>query len=42
LFKELKQASTKITKAFSKELNDWVEIESALLKSVVRSGAIGR
>ena len=42
LFKEWKTVSGKITRGFSKELNEWVEVESALLKSVVRSGAIGR
>ena len=42
LFKEWEQMSAKVTKGFSKELNDWVEVESSLLKSVVRSGAIGR
>ena len=42
LFKEWKTVSGKVTRGFSKELNEWVEVESALLKSVVRSGAIGR
>lgn len=41
LFKEW-EISADITKVFSKELNNWVEVESALLKPVVRSGAIGR
>ena len=43
LFKELQQGKRKdITKVFSKELDEFVEIESGILKPVVRSGSIHR
>lgn len=42
LFKEWESISLKTTRGFSKELQEWVELESAVLKPVVRSGAIGR
>jgi SAM-dependent methyltransferase len=43
VFKEFKEGrSKKATKVFSKEQGEWVTIESAILKRVVRSGDIGR
>ena len=41
LFKEFKPALRGIVSVVSKELGDWVQIEAAVLKSVVRSGDIG-
>jgi len=43
LFKDFEQGKKKgNTKVLSPELNEWVEIESGLLKPVVRSGSINR
>jgi hypothetical protein len=42
LFKDSDKSKREFTKVFSKELDRDVEIESALLKPVVRSGEIGR
>jgi type I restriction-modification system DNA methylase subunit len=42
LFKDTKKSKKETTRVFSKELDREVEIESALLKPVVRSGDIGR
>jgi adenine-specific DNA-methyltransferase len=42
LFKDCQKGSGRRTKAFSKELNKPVVVESALLKPVIRSGEIGR
>jgi type I restriction-modification system DNA methylase subunit len=43
LFKEFRSEKTKrVTRVLSQELNDWVELESAILKPVIRSGSIGR
>ncbi|MBU6410347.1 MAG: Eco57I restriction-modification methylase domain-containing protein, partial [Verrucomicrobia bacterium] len=42
LFKDTKKSDKMLTRVLSKELNREVELESALLKPVVRSGEIGR
>ena len=42
LFKQIRNETPNTIEVFSKELNEWVLIESALLKNVVRSGSIGR
>ncbi len=43
LFKEFKSGKSKsLIDVFSKEQNDWVTLESDILKHVVRSGDIGR
>jgi len=42
LFKDTEKSKKEFTRVFSKELDREVEIESALLKPVVRSGEIGR
>jgi hypothetical protein len=42
LFKDCRKGPRRITKAFSKELNKQVVVESTLLKPVIRSGEIGR
>ena len=42
LFKEYERTSAGTTKVYSKELKQDVELESRLLKPVVRSGSIGR
>jgi len=42
LFKESQRAPGRLTRVYSKELSDLVEIESELLKPVIRSGCIGR
>jgi adenine-specific DNA-methyltransferase len=42
LFKDCRLSSRKLTTVRSKELDEDVEIESALLKPVVRSGELGR
>ena len=42
LFKESRPAKRGRTEVFSKELGEWVVVESALLKPVVRSGSIKR
>jgi type I restriction-modification system DNA methylase subunit len=42
LFKDSKKSNKPITKLFSKSLNEEVEIETEILKPVVRSGKIGR
>jgi len=43
LFKNFKNQNNKgIVEVFSKEQNEWVKIESQILKHVVRSGDIGR
>jgi hypothetical protein len=41
--KDFRSEKTKrVTKVLSQELNEWVELESAILKPVIRSGSIGR
>ncbi len=42
LFKDSKKSEDIITKVYSKELERYIELESELLKNVVRSGNIGR
>jgi len=42
LFKDTERSNKKITKVYSKELDREVEVESTLLKPVVRSGCIQR
>jgi len=42
LFKNWERKPDNVTSVLSMELNDWVLIENGLLKSVVRSGNIGR
>jgi type I restriction-modification system DNA methylase subunit len=42
LFKDSSLASSQTTKAYSKQLDAFVEIDSELLKPVIRSGNIGR
>jgi type I restriction-modification system DNA methylase subunit/predicted type IV restriction endonuclease len=42
LFKDSKKSEDIITKVYSKELERYIELESELLKNVVRSGKIGR
>ncbi len=43
LFEQFRQGKKKkITEVFSKELDEWVPVESAVLKAVVRSGSIHR
>ena len=42
LFKEFRTTSSSITEVFSKQLDRWVSIETDILKSVIRSGSIGR
>ncbi|MBX3001300.1 MAG: Eco57I restriction-modification methylase domain-containing protein [Caldilineaceae bacterium] len=42
LFKEYKEATSSITEVFSKQLDRWISIETDMLKSVIRSGSIGR
>lgn len=41
LFKQFNVKTPHTTEVFSKELDEWVEIENTLLKRVVRSGDIG-
>jgi adenine-specific DNA-methyltransferase len=41
LFKQYKDGTGAICEVFSKELEEWVQIENTLLKPVVRSGDIG-
>ncbi len=42
LFKEYRESKRGITEVRSKELDEWVAVESSLLKKVVRSGDIDR
>lgn len=43
LFKDFMQSNREEnTKVFSKELDEWVSLESSILKPVIRSGSIGR
>ncbi len=42
LFKEFRHCEEDITEVFSKSLDEWILIESRILKSVIRSGSIGR
>ena len=42
LFKEHEKTSDDTTRVYSKQLGEYVELESGLLKPVVRSGSIGR
>ncbi|MBI2446942.1 MAG: Eco57I restriction-modification methylase domain-containing protein, partial [Candidatus Omnitrophica bacterium] len=43
LFKEFRtEKLKKVTNVFSKELSEWIEIESDILKPVIRSGSINR
>ena len=42
LFKEFRAATKGTLEVFSKEDNEWVRIEKAALKRVIRSGSVGR
>ena len=42
LFKEFRAATKATLDVFSKEANEWVRIEKAALKRVIRSGSVGR
>ncbi len=42
LFKEFKDSNKAVISVFSKELNEWIELERDVLKRVVRSGSIGK
>ncbi|MHB0967466.1 MAG: Eco57I restriction-modification methylase domain-containing protein [Bellilinea sp.] len=42
LFKQYRQLNINTFEVFSEEINDWVEIESDLLKTIVRSGSVKR
>jgi type I restriction-modification system DNA methylase subunit len=42
LFEQFRQKKKKITEVFSRELEEWVPVESGILKAVVRSGSIHR
>lgn len=42
LFKKLQEPTGSITRVFSQQLNDWVSLETDILKPVVRSGNIHR
>ncbi len=42
LFKDYEEIENGIVNVFSKELGEWVKVESAILRPVIRSGKIGR
>jgi hypothetical protein len=42
LFKEFNKKSNEVYEVHSSELDEWVHIESAILKSIIRSGSIKR